>query len=187
MGVLTVPPGSSAEARSPEEWRALLASGEPVTFVVPRGRSVVMAAVCLAFTLVGVVMITRDSGQVQVVGLASVLFFGALGLPVLLWQALRRTPQLVVQPGGVWLRQQDRQPVAWGDIERIELARVNRSTVVALVLDEAAYAGRFRSALAASAYRATMGGAPALMVPAHLTGRPDELRAWLAAEHAART
>lgn len=175
-----------------DAYRTRLAHGEEITFTQPRWKMVLFLLVCVAFALVGLGMAFGDTGMGATIGgWAAVLFFGVLGIPLMLIRSIRPTPQLTVgAERGVWLDQGDSSWLAWPEIEAVTLGEVSGQKMVALAVSPELYDRRFAESSAvtrglSSANESIIGG-PGLVIPTNLSIAPADLAEWLAVEHAER-
>lgn len=154
--------------------------GEELEYCTSRGRSILLLVGALLFVLVGVFLIGSGEVVSGVVGWLCVLFFGVLGVPILLWRSLRPTVELKVhRDRGVWLRQGDASWVPWAAIRQIGIVNLQRQDIVVLVVDPMVHARRLAASRGAarSLHRVNAGliGQDALAVPSPLTIRPPAL------------
>lgn len=177
---------------SVDSYRTRLSHEGEVTFTQSRGKMFLFLLVSIAFAIVGLVMAFGDGSiVVRLVGWAAVLFFGVLGIPVLLLKAIRPTPQLSVSTDrGVWLSQGDASWVAWEDIDEVGLGEIQGQEMVALMVSPELYEQRFAESSTASrglaAANERVVGATALVIPSGLPIKPVDLAEWLGSEHADR-
>lgn len=177
---------------SVDDYRARLAQGEEITFTQSRGVLLLGALGCLAFVLVSLWLALGDMSIVaKLAGWAGILFVGVIGIPALLFRAIRPAPQLAVSAEkGVWLAQGDDSWVAWGDIEEVALGEISGQKMVAIGVNPELYERRFADSSVAtrglaSANEMIVGG-PGLVIPTGLPIKPAALADWLGAERAER-
>lgn len=117
-------------AKTLAAWEHQLSDDGSVRLTGPKLKHLALLAVSLVFTVVGVFMVVEGSDGV-LIGIASVVFFGVLGIPVFLWQILRGKPNITVTPDVLIIN--DIVPVPWMDVSRVSVIEVNGSTAVSVV------------------------------------------------------
>lgn len=177
---------------SMDTYRSRLAHGEEITFTQPRWKMFLFLLVCVVFAVIGLGMAFGETGRGGTIGgWAAVLFFGVLGIPLMLLKTIRPTPQLTVSAEkGVWLAQGDSSWLQWRQIERVALGEVSGQKMVVLAVGPQLYEQRFAEAPMAVRALATanekIAGGPSLAIPTNLSMKPTVLAEWLAVERAER-
>lgn len=154
--------------------------GEELVYATSRARSLLLALAALIFVVLGAVMTQAGEAQAVLFGWLAILFFGVLGLPVLLWRGLRSSVALRVhRDRGIWLREGDASWVPWGAVWDVGIVRIQRQDIVAIRIDPQLHARRL--AASGGAVRALhhvnagLVGDHVLTVPSQLTIRPQSL------------
>lgn len=142
---------------------ARLARGDELEFRAARTGMIFVLIFCVGFTVIGLCLVGGADGLIRVGGVALIIFFGVVGIPVAVWKLIRPTLQLMVSTDrGVWLRERGPSWIAWDEIASVErgLQSARPAVELRLTSDEA------------------------VQVPATLAINPVELYAILAGEHA---
>ena len=174
-----------------------------VELSIRRGWLILLSVVTLIFTLFGLGMMLAAYGEASSVadtlttgsfwiGLLVVVFFGIIGIPSLLLQIVQNR-KLVLSRRGLRYgkpRVLDTDPdmdIRWDEILSMGLARINRSTMVALQLTPEGYQ-RYESRLSGTTRRLAganqrIMGEGTMALPAHIGHGPKELVALMSLAH----
>lgn len=110
------------------------ATGE-VELRAARVGMVFVLLVCAGFAVIGLCLLAGD-GLVQMLGIALLVFFGAVGIPTALWRLIRPSVEVRVDPTlGVWIRELGGW-TPWSDIVSVGRGQVESRPVVELHLTE---------------------------------------------------
>lgn len=126
-------------------------SAPPVRIITPRGKLIVLAAVCALFTVMGVLVLALNPTATLnlIVGVAAVAFFG-LGGGFSVVSQWRRSTVLVADDAGLHVR--GAATVPWDGVDRIG---ANASTLGVRLRDAAGFAAQAPAAYTPETLRAT--------------------------------
>lgn len=167
-------------------WADTLASGEPVTFGFSRVRAVLLAAVCLLFALIGLVVGIAGSGFPMILGWLAVLAFLLL-VVVHLRRAFTSNPGLTIAPEGLSMTTSWAGVLPWSEILSAQEVTENSNKQIELELTRAE-AERQLSANFYILTREQENGAEkrVLWLPAGLAVSKPALTSWINKELTAR-
>lgn len=182
---------AKSRAADSKVWDRELAANGRVEFATSKKRLWLMTLVCLAFAGVGLVMVLFDpETEAQVWGWAAVVFFGVIGTPALVFQALR-TSVVVVDAHGVRPSVGGRHGtmvswpdlVPWSHIEGTGSRNIQGTTFVILYVTDA-FEHEWLDACGPIARRLmrmnrAMYGTPSVALPANLHGDVNEIAGWI--------
>lgn len=141
---------------------------------------------CVVFAFIGLVILLGDpSGGEIVFGGLAVLFFGVIGVPVLIWRIATGSPRVTVTREGVSVG--NKTGVAWSDVEEVIGLKVNGARMLALrmrdsdTLDEAVQDSLTARALQPVSNKIT--GGSDFGIPTGLRANMDALGFWLTSVH----
>lgn len=97
-----------------------LARGEELDFRADRTGTIFLLIVSAGFAIIGLCLLGGGDGLIRMVGVALAVFFGAVGLPLVVWRLIRpRVDLRVSAERGVWLVGGE-EWLPWGDIRSID-------------------------------------------------------------------
>lgn len=141
---------------------------------------------CVLFAFIGIAILFGDaSGGVVFVGVLAILFFGVLGIPVLIWRIATGSPRVTVTREGVTVG--NKTGVAWSDVEEVVGLKVSGARSIALrmreeeALDEAVQDSLTARALQPLSNKIT--GGSDFGIPTGLRANMDALGFWLTSVH----
>ncbi|WP_170307483.1 hypothetical protein [Janibacter terrae] len=143
---------------------ARLARGEELEYRAARVGMVFVLMFCLGFTVIGLCLLGGE-GLLRMLGVALIVFFGAVGIPVAVWRLARPGVHVRVSAAeGVWIRELGAW-IPWSHIVSVGRGRVAARPVVELHLRD----GR------------------TVEIPQTIRASPLDVHPVLAAEHARRS
>lgn len=108
----------------------------PVEYQPGRLRQAGLLLIALVFTALGVIFLASGEVLMIGVGVVTIGFFGVLGVPALVWQAMQRPVMVRLTEDGVELH--ERPFVPWSEIEDVEVRTVAGARMVVFLLRDGA-------------------------------------------------
>lgn len=95
-----------------------------------------LVVLAIPFVAIGIWMVSRESSGTMnyIMGWVSICFFG-LGIPIGLFQAFDRRPQIIISENGIWDRSTHQDEIKWNQIKAAYALRINGQRFVSLVVD----------------------------------------------------
>jgi hypothetical protein len=141
---------------------ARLARGEELEYRAARVGMVFVLMFCLGFTVIGLCLVGGGEGLLRMLGVALIVFFGVVGIPVAVWRIARPGVDVRVSAAeGVWIRELGVW-IPWSQVASVGRGRVAARPVVELHLRD----GR------------------TVEIPQTISASPLDVHPVLAAEHA---
>ena len=114
-----------------------LARGDELDYRSVRTGMVFVLLFCLGFTVIGLCLVGGGEGLLRMLGVALLVFFGAVGIPVAAWRLVKPAIELKVSAqDGVWLRDRGSAWLGWDEIAAVERDAVGARPAVTLRLTE---------------------------------------------------
>lgn len=114
-----------------------LARGDELDYRSVRTGMVFVLLFCLGFTVIGLCLVGGGEGLLRMLGVALLVFFGAVGIPVAAWRLVKPAIELKVSAqDGVWLRNRGSAWLGWDEIAAVERDAVGARPAVTLRLTE---------------------------------------------------
>lgn len=112
-----------------------LARGDELEFRTVRTGMVFVLMFCVGFAVIGQCLVGGGEGLLRMLGVALLVFFGAVGIPVAVWRLIRPALELrVSSTRGVWLRDAGSAWIGWQEIAAVERDEVASRPAVTLRL-----------------------------------------------------
>lgn len=161
--------------------QSLISTLRTTGIVVIRGsrtKLILLLPLAVLFVIAGVALIaTRDPFHV-IIGAVTIVFFGVICIPVILWQLLRPRELRIDREGITILPAKPPTTIPWGAVNGIIEFQVSSTKNLLVAVDaefERVYADSLNPASRRlhEANKALVGGQPAVTLPANFQGGPN--------------
>lgn len=159
---------------------ARLSRGEELEFRTARTGLVLLLTICVGLAVIGLCLFGGGNGLIRMLGIAVAVFFGVVGIPLIVRRLIRPELELKVSVDrGAWV---DHGPwIPWSDIRSVDREVVASRQAIILRLDPDGYLEWAESAARSGGRVEPVPGHFGVLVPQTIAASPDKVFTALAA------